>query len=80
MYCSDSLEYSIRGDVVVVAVATDVIVLEWCKVCCSLLCKCFVINFVVVFVMYLVSIFVVSSCKEPCNILCRLCLLLLKDV
>ena len=28
MYCSDSLEYTIRGDVVVVATAVDVILIE----------------------------------------------------
>ena len=31
MYCSIPLEYTIRGVVIVVAVATDVIVLKECK-------------------------------------------------
>ena len=29
----------------------------------------FVLNFVELFVVYLVSVFVASSCKEPCNVL-----------
>ena len=31
MYCSDSLEYSIRGDVVVIAVVTDVVLVKGCR-------------------------------------------------
>ena len=31
MYCSDSLEYTIRCIVIVVAVATDVIIIKGCR-------------------------------------------------
>ena len=31
-YCSDSLEYTIRGDVVVIATVVDVVVVKGCRI------------------------------------------------
>ena len=49
MYCSDSLEYTVRGDVVAVAMTVDVLMLQQCK------------SFVELVVVYVVEYFVLNS-------------------
>ena len=75
MYCSIFLEYTIRGDVVVVATVVDVILIKECKSLVGAVVvyvvEYFVLNFVELFVVYFVSGLVVSSCKNTCNLLCN---------
>ena len=76
MYCSIPLEYIIRGDMVVVATAVDVIALKGCRfsVRADTTYVVSLVAYVVeYFVLSFVSIFVVSSCKNTCNVLCNMC-------
>lgn len=59
-----SLEYGIDCMVVVIAVATDVIIVKGCRIVVIAVVACVVEYFVLNFV----GVFVVASCKYSCNI------------